>query len=168
MTHSSLSKFALIALVALTVVLAGCTSGGGGTAGDSGGDGQMMSAPLIISHEIVPGHAGFPEETSALVQPCVPLGTYAPGMQPAWHVSVTDPTTGEFLTNQTVDNVYVTLDDGTRVATEFHDDDSSWHGCIVLPEDQPEGEVGFTITVEVGDETYEQAGSFDVVPRDQI
>ena len=150
--------------LALIVLLAGCVSGLGGGGTDAG----EVGPSVILTHEIVPGHAGFPEETSALVQPCVPLGTYAPGMQPAWHVGVVDADTGEMLTNETVDDVVVTLDDGTVVQTSFNTGDGMWHGCVVLPDDAEEGTVDFTITVTIGDEEFEQAGSFNVVPRDQI
>ena len=154
-----------VGTLAIFVLLAGCVSGLGG--GD-GGDSAAAAAGVIIQTEMVPGHEGFPEDTSALVKPCVPLGTYGTGMQPAWHVYVIDPSTGEKMTNQTVDNVVVETDRGMTVPTEFHTDDNGWHGCYVIPEDAETGEVGYTVTVEVGDESYQSTGSFEVVPRDEV
>lgn len=148
--------------LAALVLLAGCVSGIGG-----GGAEPANLAP-IIQHEMVPGHEGFPENTSALVQPCVPLGTYGAGMQPAWHVYVIDASTGEKLTNQTVDSVVVETDRGMRVPTEFHLDDNGWHGCYVIDEGAETGEVGYTITVEMNGETFQSTGTFEIVPRDQV
>ena len=149
-----------VGTLAIFVLLAGCVSGLGG--GD-GGDSAAAAAGVIIQTEMVPGHEGFPEDTSALVKPCVPLGTYGTGMQPAWHVAVIDPQTGDKLTNQTVDSVTVKTDSGMTVPTEFHTDDGLWHGCFVLPEDAKTGEMQYTVIVKEGDQTFESSGSITVV-----
>ena len=160
-----MNRKAVLPVVALgaVMVLAGCVSGLGG-----GGGGSAAPTAVIVGDEMVPGHDGFPEDAGPLVKPCVPLGTYAQGMQPAWHVWVIDQSTGERLTNQTVDSVTIELDSGRSIPTEFHTDDTSWHGCYVLPEDAETGEWGYTAIVEIDDETFELAGSFEVVERGEL
>ncbi len=54
------------------------------------------------------------------------------------------------------------------VPTSFHTDDSGWHGCFVLPEDAQTGELKYTVVVEAGGETYEQAGAIEVVERGNL
>ena len=148
-----------VGTLALALVLSGCVSGLGG---GGGGNVATPAEGAIIQTEVVVGHTGAPENLS-IVQPCLPLGTYARGMQPAWHVTVIDPMTGDALTNQTVDSVTVVLADGTKIPTEFHPDANQWHGCIILPDNQPLGQLQYTVNVVMNGQTYKSAGSIGVV-----
>jgi len=158
---ATMKQKALLTVGSLTLLmlLAGCVSGIGG---GSSQNNQASSVGAIIQTDVVPGHEGVPENDS-LIKPCVPLGTYARGMQPAWHVTVIDPTTGDKMTNETVDSVTVSLGDGQTVQTEFHSDEKQWHGCVVLPDDAKTGDLQYTVNVDIGDKTYKSSGSIGVV-----
>ncbi|MFB6165332.1 MAG: hypothetical protein ABEJ31_09260 [Haloarculaceae archaeon] len=155
-------------VMALLLLFAGCTSGGGGGGGSpqanssGGGGNQTGGAGAIIETDVVAGHHGVPENDS-LVKPCLPLGTYARGMQPAWHVTVIDPSTGEKLTNKTVDSVTVKTDSGQTVPAEYHPSEKQWHGCFILPDDAKTGTMGYTVIVEKGGKTYKSSGTINVV-----
>ncbi|HYW69184.1 MAG TPA: hypothetical protein VE960_06220 [bacterium] len=155
-------KVLAVSTLALLMVSAGCVSGLGGGGGQQSSADTASTVGAIVQTDVVPGHEGIPENDS-LIKPCVPLGTYARGMQPAWHVAVIDPQTGDKLTNQTVDSVTVKTDSGMTVPTEFHTDDGLWHGCFVLPEDAKTGEMQYTVIVKEGDQTFESSGSITVV-----
>lgn len=160
-------ELAVIGVVAMVILLAGCLSGGGGaTPTPKVVTKTPVESPLIVSHSLVSGHEGIPED-SELLKPCVRTGTFYQGMQPAWHVAVIDPATGEKLTNETITDVHVETSTGQTVETSFHPDDNSWHGCYVISGDAEPGEVTYQIVIEA--ENYETiettSNAFTVVER---
>lgn len=112
----------------------------------------------VVSEDLLAGSDGIPKD-AGLVSSCSPTRTFMGGMLAVWHVGVYDPATGDPVTNDTIDSMVVSMDDGTEVKLQWAGDDEEhaeplWKGSWEVPKDAAPGTVKYSVDVTGSDANY--------------
>lgn len=160
------------AVAAGAVGLAGCqTADDSGTATGSPEPETTVSggeSPLIVAHDMVLGQGGVLEEGEVF---CTLEDRFKRGQQIVWRIRVVDGRTGDFLTDEQLDGVFVnfqslqpdtTLPGGYGPHPPNEPTDEYWVVPWVVPDDFPAGELEYRIGVDQPDGREIRRVMFDV------
>ncbi|KAB1196977.1 MULTISPECIES: hypothetical protein [Haloferax] len=110
----------------------------------------------VVTDELVASGA-VPE--GGLVSSCGTSRTFVPGMTVVFDVGVYDPATGEPVSNETIDEMVVEMDNGVTVELQWAGDDEEhpapiWGGSWDVPEDAEPTDVTYTINITDEENNY--------------
>ena len=110
----------------------------------------QMAGPVVVADAVLGGGPGVPPD-----QICAIRSTFPQGQDIVFRVKVIDPATGQSLDNTALQNVTITLPDGSVEAMEYGSHppgpagglDAYWTYAFMIPADYPTGVFNYSIAV---------------------
>jgi hypothetical protein len=157
-------------LVALITILSMALGACGGDSADTTTttEAAAVQTILAISADVVWGPLNIPEDERG-TQVCVLGNRFPRNSEIVWRARVTDPVTGEPLTDETA-SVEVQLSDGQVLEMRYgphprdNPTDFFWTTSFDIPADYPTGTLGYEIAATANDGRTGTFSQFQVAP----